>query len=155
MSETTPFWLEKPLEAMSPEEWESLCDGCGWCCLRKVEDWETGDIYHTKVTCQFQDSQTGHCTYYKTRKRAAPNCIFLTPEMVRAVNWLPHTCAYRLLAEGKPLPEWHPLISKDPDSVRQAGMSVGGQTISENQVTDFSENYMNYIIKNKAVIRSK
>ena len=146
MSDSSSFWLNKPLEAMTPDEWESLCDGCGWCCLRKIEDSDTGDIFHTKVACRYLDARGCHCTYYESRKETAPNCVHLTPELARTLPWLPSTCAYRLLAEGKPLPFWHPLITGTRDSVHAAGMSARGYIISEDDVDDYAENYLKYLI---------
>ena len=121
-----PFW-RKPLEAMTRKEWESLCDGCGRCCLVKLEDEDTGRIYFTDVTCRLFDSHSCRCKDYPGRQAKAPDCVKLTPKRVREIPWLPPTCAYRLVAEGKELFPWHPLISGSPDSVHKAGVSVRGR----------------------------
>lgn len=122
-----PFWEAKTLEAMTPEEWESLCDRCGRCCLVKLEEEDTGEIFLTDIACKLFDSGTCACTNYGARNRRVRDCIKLTPDMVRSISWLPSTCAYRLVAEGKPLKSWHPLISGSPESVHQAGVSVRGR----------------------------
>lgn len=127
----TPFWETKTLDAMSRAEWESLCDGCGKCCVHKLEDEETGELHPTNVACKLLDRHSGRCTNYKHRRAFVPECVRLTPARLREIDWLPDTCAYRLLDEGKPLPEWHPLITGDPESVHKAGISVRGWTVSE------------------------
>lgn len=126
-----PFWRRKGLTEMTVEEWESLCDGCGKCCLNKLEDIDTGELSYTNVACRLLDLGTCRCTRYAARSRLVPDCVTLTPENVGALRWMPSTCAYRLIAEGKPLADWHPLISGDPDSVHRAGVSVRGRAISE------------------------
>jgi uncharacterized cysteine cluster protein YcgN (CxxCxxCC family) len=126
-----PFWETKTLQQMTPQEWESLCDGCGNCCLHKLRNDDTGDLFHTNVACRLLDGNSCRCSAYAERKRLVPDCVVLTPARAAKFDWLPATCAYRLLAEGKPLPEWHPLISGDPESVHRAGISVRGKTISE------------------------
>lgn len=131
-----PFWEAKPLEAMSRAEWESLCDGCGKCCVHKLEDEETGELHPTNVACKLLDRHSGQCTNYRHRRAFVPECVRLTPAKLREIDWLPETCAYRLLDEGKPLPDWHPLVSGDPESVHRAGISVRGWTVSENDVGD-------------------
>ena len=134
MSPAPQFWLGKQLEDFSPEEWEALCDGCGQCCLYKLDDHQNNGVLFTNVACRFLDLDTCQCIAYPTRKSAMPTCVRLTPEKVREIDWLPPTCAYRLILEGKPLPDWHPLISGDPESVHRAGISVKSRAISENQV---------------------
>jgi len=129
-----PFWKAKSLEEMTPEEWESLCDGCGRCCLNKLEDWDTGEIAWTSVACTLLDEGTCRCRDYTNRTARVPDCVPLTPEAVRRLTWLPPTCAYRLLAEGKDLRWWHPLVSKDPRTVHEAGISVRGRVVSEDDV---------------------
>jgi uncharacterized cysteine cluster protein YcgN (CxxCxxCC family) len=119
-----PFWRTTPLEQMSPEQWESLCDGCGRCCLVKLEDEDTGEIAYTDVGCTLLDSQACRCRDYPNRQAKVADCVRLTPASVRTLHWLPPTCAYRLLAEGEDLYWWHPLVSGDPESVHAAGMSV-------------------------------
>jgi uncharacterized cysteine cluster protein YcgN (CxxCxxCC family) len=130
----TPFW-ERPIDQISRDEWEALCDGCGKCCLHKVEeeDEEAEEIriYPTNVACRLLDRTTGRCTDYRNRKRQVPDCLQLTPEKVRDLPWLPMTCAYRLRAEGQPLPEWHYLLCGDRDAVHHVGESVVGWTVSE------------------------
>ena len=128
---TDPFWKTTALEDMSPRQWESLCDGCGRCCLNKLEDWDSGEIAFTNVACKLLDSHSCRCTDYKNRQAKVPECIRLTPQSVREITWLPPTCAYRLLAEGSDLYWWHPLVSGDPETVHQAGVSVRGRTVPE------------------------
>ncbi len=131
--ETADFWETTALADLTQDEWEALCDGCGKCCLHKLEDEDTGELFFTRVACRLLDLPTGRCTRYAERFRWVPDCITLTPAEVRRVNWLPTTCAYRLRAEGQPLPNWHPLRTGDPCSTRQAGMSVCGWAISEHR----------------------
>lgn len=129
-----PFW-EKPLDALTRAEWEKLCDGCGRCCLVKLEEEDTGIIHHTSVGCALLDPDTGRCRDYRARRRKIADCQRLTPLKVANVRWLPPTCAYRLRAEGKELPPWHPLITGDPESVHAARVSVRGRVkASEDQV---------------------
>lgn len=126
-----PFW-ERPLEALDAGQWEALCDGCGKCCLHKIEEEWTGHIYPTNVACKLLDLHSGQCTDYPNRKRHVPDCLQLTLKKLDEIEWLPLTCAYRLRAEGAPLPDWHYLISGDREAVHRAGQSVRGWTISEN-----------------------
>lgn len=130
---TSPFWRTKPLSAMTGEEWESLCDGCGKCCLHKIEDMDSGRIHFTNVACRLLNLGTCRCKDYANRKRFVPDCVRLTADALSSLSWLPSTCAYRLLAEGKVLPWWHPLVSGDPDSVHRAGISVRGRAVSESR----------------------
>jgi hypothetical protein len=122
-----PFWRAKRLEEMDAAEWESLCDGCGRCCLVKLEDEDTGAVHYTDVGCQLLDAESCRCSSYAVRQQTVPDCLRLTPEAVRTVKWLPPTCAYRLLAEGRDLYWWHPLVSGDPDTPHAAGISVRGR----------------------------
>lgn len=122
-----PFWRTLRLEEMSAEQWESLCDGCGRCCLVKLEDEDTGAIHATDVACRLFDQGTCRCRDYANRTSAAPDCVGLTPDVVRELRWLPPTCAYRLVAEGRDLAWWHPLVSGDPATVVEAGISVAGR----------------------------
>jgi uncharacterized cysteine cluster protein YcgN (CxxCxxCC family) len=116
---------------MDPEQWESLCDGCGKCCLEKLEDEDTRRIHYTNVACRLLDHATCRCKDYRHRTELVHNCVALTPAAVGDPYWLPATCAYRLVRERKPLPDWHPLISGEPDSVARAGHSVAGRVIAE------------------------
>ena len=126
------FW-ERPLAELDQAEWEALCDGCGRCCLHKVEYEDTGEIEHTNVACKLLDCQSARCTDYKRRKAFVPDCLQLTLRIVDKVEWLPPTCAYRLRAEGQPLRPWHYLISGDLEDVVRAGVSVAGRVISETE----------------------
>ncbi|MDX3909265.1 MAG: YcgN family cysteine cluster protein [Sphingobium sp.] len=134
------FW-EKPLAALNREEWEALCDGCGKCCLHKVEDEDTGDIYPTNVACRLLDRDSGQCSNYRGRRAFVPDCVRLTAKLVDQISWLPRTCAYRLRGEGKPLPEWHYLISGDREAVHRARESVRGWTVAEVKAGDL-ENHI-------------
>jgi len=143
MNRAKPFWEVKKLTEMTLDEWESLCDGCGVCCLYKIEDEETGEVFLTNVACRFLDMQSCVCMLYTERRSAMPTCIKLTPSKVEKLKWLPETCAYRLVLEGKPLPAWHPLVSGDPQSVHQAGVSVKGKVITESDANlNHLENYV-------------
>jgi uncharacterized cysteine cluster protein YcgN (CxxCxxCC family) len=126
-----PFWERKSLREMTAAEWESLCDGCGLCCLVRFEDEDTGEVVPTRVHCRLFDAAACRCQDYENRKAQVPDCIKLTPGNIRDLPWMPLSCAYRRLAEGKPLPRWHPLVTGDPQSVHRAGVSVRGKTISE------------------------
>ncbi len=127
---TARFW-EKPLGALDKREWEALCDGCGQCCLHKVEDADSGEIYPTNVACKLLDLKTARCSNYAQRRSFVPDCMRLTMRNTASLEWLPQTCAYRLRAAGEPLPEWHYLVSGDRDAVHRAGMSIVGRVISE------------------------
>jgi len=131
MAGTKAFWREKPLSAMSRQEWESLCDGCGRCCLHKLRDDDTGEITFTNVACRLLDLQTCRCSDYAHRRARVPDCVQLTPAKLKKVDWLPPSCAYRLLSEGKDLYPWHPLISGTPDTVPKAGAAINGRALSE------------------------
>lgn len=125
-----PFW-EAPLASLDAGQWEALCDGCGKCCLHKLEDEDTGRIYPTNVACRLLDLATARCGDYRHRRRHVPDCLTLTKAKVDDIEWLPHTCAYRLRAEGEPLPEWHYLVCGDRDAVHRAGESIVGWTVGE------------------------
>ena len=131
-----PFWRRKTLEQMTAREWESLCDGCGLCCLVRFEDEETGDVIPTRVHCKLFDSQACRCSDYADRHRHVPDCIKLTPHNIEALQWMPMSCAYRRLHEGRGLAAWHPLITGDPESTHRAGVSVRGQTVNEEALSD-------------------
>ena len=135
LSAPPPFW-ERPLASLDHGEWEALCDGCGKCCLHKVEEEATGRIYPTTVACKLLDLSTGRCTDYAHRRRHVPDCLTLTRKGVEDLVWLPLTCAYRLRAEGEPLPDWHYLVCGDRDAVHRAGESIVGWTISETVAGD-------------------
>jgi uncharacterized cysteine cluster protein YcgN (CxxCxxCC family) len=129
------FW-EKPLGELNRTEWEALCDGCGKCCLHKVEDEDTGRIYPTNVACRLLDRDSGRCSNYRGRRAYVPDCLRLTAAALERITWLPRTCAYRLRADGKPLPDWHYLISGDREAVHRAGESVRGWTVAEVEAGD-------------------
>ena len=139
-----PFWQTKTLEEMSPQEWESLCDGCARCCLVKLEDEDTSEIHLTRLSCKLLHVRTCRCTNYENRFSLMPDCIEITVEKVRELKWLPQTCGYRVIAEGRELAWWHPLISGTRDTVHEAGISVSGFAMSEARVKE--ENYGRYII---------
>ncbi|MCA8881977.1 MAG: YcgN family cysteine cluster protein [Rhodobacteraceae bacterium] len=131
------YWERVPLRNLTPREWEALCDGCGKCCLNKLEDPDTSEIAFTRVACRLLDGETCRCASYANRKSYVPECVVLTPKTLpKIAYWMPSTCAYRLLHEGKPLYDWHPLITGDPDSVHRAGQSVQGWTVSEAEVPE-------------------
>jgi uncharacterized cysteine cluster protein YcgN (CxxCxxCC family) len=126
-----PFWKTKTLGEMSPSEWESLCDGCGRCCLLKLQDEETERVYYTDVSCRLLDSDSCRCKDYENRKEQVPDCVRLTPAEVQDLGWLPLTCGYRLVRDGKDLAWWHPLVSGSPDTVHEAGVSVRGRVFGD------------------------
>lgn len=140
------FWEQKSLAEMNAQEWESLCDGCAKCCLHKLEDEDSAEVFYTKVVCRYMDDQC-RCTEYQQRHELVPNCVWLKPEDVAEFHWLPSTCAYRLVAEGKPLAAWHPLISGSRDSVHQAGVSIQGRALSEEFVhpDGFEEHIIHWV----------
>jgi len=138
-----PFWKTKRLDELTQDEWESLCDGCGLCCLNKLEDWDTGDVVFTSVACRLLDGTTCRCKDYDNRQATVPDCIQLTPEAVNDISWLPPTCGYRLVRDGEDLYWWHPLVSGDPETVHQAGISARDRTVSEEEVdVDDFEDYL-------------
>ncbi len=134
-----PYWRTKTLEEMTRAEWEALCDGCARCCLLKLEDEDTGEIAYTDIACRLLDTGTCRCTRYRQRLRLVPECVDLTPRQVRRLGWLPSTCAYRLVAEGRDLAWWHPLVSGDPETVHRAGISVRGRVVPERRGDDPEE----------------
>jgi uncharacterized cysteine cluster protein YcgN (CxxCxxCC family) len=137
MGEVT-FW-EKPLESLDRAQWEALCDGCGKCCLHKVEDPRTGEIFPTNVACRLLDRDTARCSNYRLRRALVPDCLRLTPAKISGIDWLPESCAYKLRAAGKPLPSWHHLVCGDPDAVHRLGHSVRGWTVSETLAGDLED----------------
>jgi len=126
-----PFWKTKPLEAMTRAEWESLCDGCGRCCLHKLRDDRSEALAFTEVACRLLDLDTCRCMDYRNRRTKVPDCVQLTPKRIAAIDWLPPSCAYRLVAEGHDLAWWHPLVSGRPETVHEAGVSVRGRAVPE------------------------
>jgi uncharacterized cysteine cluster protein YcgN (CxxCxxCC family) len=144
---TEPFWKTKTLEAMTPQEWESLCDGCGKCCLSKLEDEDTGEIYWTTVACRLLDAQSCRCSDYSDRKRHVPDCVQLTPGTVRDLDWLPATCGYRLVAGGEDLYWWHPLVSGSAETVHQAGISIRGRVTAFDSEMQDDEDYFAHMVE--------
>lgn len=140
------FWEKVPMDRMSKSEWEALCDGCGKCCLNKLEDEDTGEVALTRIACRLLDDESCLCAQYPIRHQFVPECIVLTPKTLEHnLYWLPQTCGYRLVLEGRPLYPWHPLLSGDPASVHAAGVSMRGQTIPEFEVDE--EDWEDYIIE--------
>lgn len=141
-----PFWKTKTLEEMNPHEWESLCDGCGKCCLSKLEDEDTGEIYWTSVACRLFDAGACRCSDYANRLAKVPDCVGLTPENVRTISWLPGTCAYRLVAEGHDLYWWHRLVSGSAETVHEAGISIRGRVRASETDLAEPEDYFDYVL---------
>jgi uncharacterized cysteine cluster protein YcgN (CxxCxxCC family) len=140
------FWEKLPLKNMAPREWEALCDGCGKCCLNKLEDEDTGEVVFTRVACRLLDGETCRCGQYDIRLQFVPECVHLTPQTIDKVAYfMPASCAYRLLSEGKPLYDWHPLISGTPESVHDAGISVRGWTVPEFEIPE--EDWEDHLIE--------
>ena len=138
-----PFWKSKTLDEMSDDEWESLCDGCGKCCLLKLLNEDTEEIHYTSLACKLLDTDTCRCSNYENRKKWVPDCLILRPLNPDIASILPATCSYRLLYLGEPLPSWHPLITGDKNSTNDADMSVAGKVISEAYIhPDDFENYL-------------
>ena len=135
---TNAFWKHKTLAEMSDAEWESLCDGCALCCMHKVEEEETGEIFYTNLACRLLDTSSCRCTDYPNRVRRVTDCIDLTQDKGEAFGWLPASCAYRRVAAGKDLPAWHPLLTGDPESVHRAGISMRGSMLSERDTDDWT-----------------
>jgi len=134
VNNTLPFWKYRKLREMSPIEWEEICDGCGKCCLHKIIDEKTNIVQYTNISCSLFCTKTCRCTSYQNRNHLIHTCMVLTPSRVEQFYWLPKTCAYRLLSQGKELPWWHPLVSGDPGLIHRLGYSVKGKTISENYI---------------------
>ena len=138
------FWQEKPLTELTRAEWESLCDGCGKCCLHKLECIDTGEIACTDVACRFLDTKTAKCDRYEIRRRYVPNCVVLNPVNVGQIKWMPTTCAYRLLTEGKDLFDWHPLKTGDKNSTHTSGNSVVGRMVNEREAGDLEDHIVTW-----------
>jgi uncharacterized cysteine cluster protein YcgN (CxxCxxCC family) len=128
---TPPFWETTPLDGMTDAQWESLCDGCGRCCLHKLRDDDDGSLSWTNVSCRLLDTTSCRCSNYERRQEKVPDCVSLTPAALREIDWLPPSCAYRRVAEGRGLEWWHPLVSGDPATVHTAGVSVRGRAVNE------------------------
>ncbi|WAR46155.1 YcgN family cysteine cluster protein [Methylomonas rapida] len=139
------FWETKTLAQMTTEEWESLCDGCGKCCLIKLEDEDTGELAFTSVVCDLIDLETCRCTRYSERCTLVPECIDLKQHDFTEYRWMPSTCAYRLLIDGKPLPNWHPLVSGTSESVKDAGVSISSYAVKESQVDDPEDHIIEWL----------
>ena len=142
-----PFWRGKTLAQLSTEQWEALCDGCGRCCLEKLKSPTTGKVYYTRVACHLLDTDACRCTHYALRHALVSNCVELRPDNIPRLRWLPKTCAYRLVAAGRELPEWHPLVSGSPDSVHKAGISVRGWAVCPQSV--YPDDLEKYILKER------
>lgn len=149
-----PFWQAKRLEQMTAQEWESLCDGCGLCCLVRFEDEDTGEIIPTRVSCRLFDDKLCRCSDYENRKKHVPDCIKLTPHNIEALEWMPKSCAYRRLHEGRDLAAWHPLITGDPESVHRAGVSIRSQTVNERDLAD-PDDAIDYLAEDLLVERGQ
>ena len=152
----TDFWQRKPLVDLTSAEWEALCDGCGRCCLHKLEDEDTGELYFTNVACRLLDLKTCRCQEYARRVELIPDCLMLSPSNLELFKQLPSTCAYRLLAEGQPLPDWHPLVTGDVDSVHSAGISVRGKVVSEAYIhpEQLPEHMISWVVPGQRKIRA-
>jgi len=146
MPKSKRFWETTALNDMSREQWESLCDGCGKCCLHKIENIDTGQVYVCNVACKLLNLDTCRCSDYAHRQQRVPDCTVLSPARVDEFKWLPSTCAYRLIAEHQPLPDWHPLISGDTNSVHAAGISVRGRVISESDADDITAHITDWVL---------
>jgi uncharacterized cysteine cluster protein YcgN (CxxCxxCC family) len=147
-AEQNAFWKTKTLRQMSSSEWEALCDGCGKCCLIKLIDDLTDDLHYTTVACKLLDCDSCRCGDYNNRKKLVEDCVILSPRLVEELHWMPSTCAYRLIYEGKDLYWWHPLVSGNPNTVHEAGISVKGRAISEREVKDSElPNYINEFLE--------
>lgn len=141
-----PFWKTKKLTQMTRAEWESLCDGCGKCCLNKLIDTDTNELFFTNVACRLLDTRSCQCTRYKDRHKHVKDCIPLTPRNVKKLRWLPDTCAYRLVANGQDLPDWHHLKCGDRREVHRVGASARGRIISEKQAGELEDHLVDWVV---------
>ncbi len=139
------FWLKKSLKTLTHKQWEALCDGCAKCCLHRLEDDETREIYFTNVACRFLDHESCRCRDYPNRSTVVSDCVTITLEELKDPYWLPSTCAYRLLAEGKDLPWWHPLVSGTPDTVVQSGNCICGRVVCETEADDLEQHLIEWV----------
>ena len=145
MSAKDRFWERIPFKDLNQQQWESICDGCCQCCAHKLQDEDTDEIFKTNVVCQYLDTEKCQCTVYPERHQYVPDCIKITPDNAGTLTWVPETCGYRLLANGKPLPEWHPLETGDPLSAKKANRAVTGKVISEADINE--EDFEDYIVE--------
>jgi uncharacterized cysteine cluster protein YcgN (CxxCxxCC family) len=130
------FWEKIPILELSEEQWESICDGCCQCCAHKLIDDDTEQVFKTNVVCKYLDTEGCHCTVYPERQKLVPDCIKITPENAGELDWFPETCGYRLIANNKPLPKWHPLETGDPNTVKNAGVTITGKVICESKIDE-------------------
>jgi uncharacterized cysteine cluster protein YcgN (CxxCxxCC family) len=140
-----PFWKTKTLQEMTTEEWESLCDSCGKCCLHKLEDEDSGEVFYTSVVCDLINLDNCRCTQYANRCQLVPDCLDLKQHNFTEFNWLPSTCAYKLLAEGEDLPDWHPLVAKDPLAIHDTGVSIRSYAMKESDVDNIEEHIIKWL----------
>lgn len=142
-----PFWEAKSLAEMSEDEWESLCDGCGRCCLQKLQCADSGEVFYTQLVCSLYDMENNACSDYNNRHQRVPQCVKLTQDRVHEFGWLPNSCSYRLLAEGKKLPDWHPLVCNSRQQVISAGLSIRGKVLPEQVVDpdDWEEHIIHWV----------
>ena len=150
-----PFWKTKRLAEMTPAEWESVCDGCGKCCLMKLEYEDTGEIDWTNVACHQLDHKNCRCKAYALRQVLVEDCVSLTPDNIDQITWLPATCGYRLINEGRDLYWWHPLVSGDPDTVHEAGISVRGRVIAENRAGELEDHIVRWVNRLPAAAKKR
>ena len=148
MKEKNKFWKYKTFKQMTDHEWESLCDGCGKCCLHKLEDIDTGEISISNVSCMYLDQNTCACTDYKNRQKNVSDCIKLSPETIEELSWLPETCSYRLVFNNDDLPVWHHLITGDKNTIHEEGMSVKNYSVNEKDIKDVNEYILDWFNNN-------